>query len=32
LERLNISIKAYNKTYPENGAVVLIKIPYDVTS
>ena len=32
LERLNISIKAYNKTYPEKGAVVLIKIPYDVTS
>jgi two-component system sensor histidine kinase RegB len=32
LERLNISIKAYNKTYPENGAVVLIKIPYDMTS
>ncbi|MBT4696546.1 MAG: HAMP domain-containing histidine kinase, partial [Alphaproteobacteria bacterium] len=32
LERLNISIKAYNKTYPENGAVVLIKIPHDATS
>ena len=32
LERLNISIQAYNKVHPEHGAVVLIKIPYDVYS
>ena len=32
LERLNITIQAYNKPYPEKGAVVLIKIPYDTTS
>ena len=32
LERLNISVQAYNKVHPEHGAVVLIKIPYDVYS
>ena len=32
LERLNISVQAYNKVHPEYGAVVLIKIPYDVYS
>ena len=32
LERLDITIQAYNKPYPKNGAVVLIKIPYDTTS
>ena len=32
LERLNITIQAYNKPYPEKGAVVLIIIPYDTTS
>ena len=32
LERLNISVQAYNKVHPEYGAVVLIKIPYDLYS
>ena len=32
LERLNISVQPYNKVHPEHGAVVLIKIPYDVYS
>ena len=32
LERLNISVQAYNKVHPEHGAVVLIYIPYDVYS
>ena len=32
LERLNITLQAYNKVYPDHGAIVLIRIPLDATS
>ena len=32
LERLNITLQAYNKVYPDHGAIVLIRIPLDTTS